>query len=117
MSKKANPAAIGLFIVIGVALGVIGLILFSSTNLFANREKFVLYFDSSLTGLNPGAPVKYRGVTVGSVVEILIHRNQADDDLSLPVIVEIDEGLLRSKTDREVNFADETLLAAHIDKG
>jgi len=33
LSKTINPAAIGLFIVVGVALGVIGLLLFSSSKL------------------------------------------------------------------------------------
>ncbi len=34
MSKKTNTTSIGLFIVTGVALGVAGLLLFSSSKLF-----------------------------------------------------------------------------------
>ena len=58
MSKKINPTSIGLFIVIGVALGVSGVLLFSSFKLFSRTRDLILYFDDSLNGLNEGAPVK-----------------------------------------------------------
>src|SRR5881396_760921 len=63
MSKKANPTFVGLFIVLGLALGLVGLIIFSSGKLFSKQQRFILYFNASLKGLNPGAPVKLRGVT------------------------------------------------------
>src|SRR5678815_2116458 len=75
MSKKANPTFIGLFFAIGLALGLAALLVFSSRSLFHPQEKSILYFDATLKGLNPGAPVKFRGVTIGSVVEILIRHN------------------------------------------
>jgi len=43
--------------------------------------------------------VKYRGVTVGSVVEIRIRHNQASNDFAMPVIIAIDEKLAQSKSD------------------
>ena len=39
MSKKINTTSIGLFIVTGVALGVIGLLLFSSSKLFTQDPR------------------------------------------------------------------------------
>ena len=72
MSKKINTTSIGLFIVIGVALGVTGLLLFSSSKLFSRTHEFIVYFDESLNGLNEGAPVKYRGVTIGSVKRVMV---------------------------------------------
>lgn len=102
MSKKANPAAIGIFIVLGLALAVAGLILFSSSNLFSRQQKFILYFDSSLKGLNQGAPVKFRGVTIGTVDQVLIRHNQAENDYFMPVIIKIDQELAQSKSDRQL---------------
>jgi len=62
MSKKANPTSIGLFFAVGIALTIVGLLLFSSRSLFHPRQMDIVYFTTSLKGLNPGAPVKYRGV-------------------------------------------------------
>jgi len=117
MSKKANPTTIGLFIVIGLVLGVAGLILFSSGKLFRKQHRFILYFDASLKGLNPGAPVKLRGVTIGSVAEVLIARNQATTDFSMPVIIDVDEALLHSRSDRQLNIGDRTLFEELVRKG
>ena len=104
MSKKANPTTVGLFFVLGLTLGVAGLVIFSAGSLFHKREKYILYFDASLKGLNPGAAVKFRGVTIGSVVEILIRHNQATNDFSMPVIIEIDTKLAQSKSDDRIQF-------------
>ena len=97
MSKKINNTSIGLFIVTGVALGVIGLLLFSSSKMFSKSHYDIIYFNESLNGLNEGAPVKYRGVTVGSVKQVMIHFNQAADDNAMPVIIEIEDNLVRRR--------------------
>jgi paraquat-inducible protein B len=97
MSKKANPTTIGLFIVAGLALGIVGLLLFSSSRLFASTMRCIVYFDSSLNGLNEGAPVKFRGVTIGQVVRVMIRYNQATNDMSMPVIIELRDDLIRAR--------------------
>ncbi len=97
MSKKINTTSIGLFIVTGVALGVIGLLLFSSSKLFSRTQDFIVYFDDSLNGLNEGAPVKFRGVTVGSVKRVMIRFNQATNDNAMPVILEIEHKLVHQR--------------------
>ncbi|MCL4179467.1 MAG: MCE family protein [Verrucomicrobia bacterium] len=97
MSKKANPTSIGIFIVVGLALGVTGLLLFGSSRWFTQTKQYILYFDSSLNGLNEGAPVKYRGVTVGSVERVMIRFNQANEDTAMPVIIELREDLIQER--------------------
>jgi paraquat-inducible protein B len=97
MSTKANPTSIGLFIVAGLALGVAGLLLFGSSRLFTRTLRCVAYFDNSLNGLNEGAPVKYRGVTIGSVERVMIRFNQATNDTAMPVIIEIRDDLIRKR--------------------
>jgi paraquat-inducible protein B len=95
--SKVNTTSIGLFIVTGVALGVAGLLLFSSFKIFSRTQDQIVYFDKSLSGLDEGAPVKYRGVTIGSVKRVMIRFNQAPNDFSLPVIIELEEELLRER--------------------
>jgi paraquat-inducible protein B len=116
-SKKANPVAIGMFIVVGSALAVVGLIIFSSRNYFRPYHKDILYFDASLKGLNPGAPVKFRGVTIGTVSEVLIRHNQASNDFSMPVIIAIDTRLAQSKSDQHLPIGQETWLNLLVQQG
>jgi paraquat-inducible protein B len=97
VSKKANPTFIGIFVFIGLALGAGGLLLFSSSRLFTRTAKYIVYFESSLNGLNDGAPVKYRGVTIGSVSRMMIRYNQARNDRAMPVIIEVREDLVRQR--------------------
>jgi len=97
MSKKASPTTIGIFVFIGILLGVGGLMLFTSSKLFTRTATLITYFDSSLNGLKEGAPVKYRGVTVGSVTRVMIRFNQATNDTSMPVIFELQEDLIRPR--------------------
>ncbi len=104
MSKKANPTAIGIFIFIGLLLGVCGLLLFTSTKLFTPTARYIIYFDSSLSGLNEGAPVKYRGVTIGSVYRVMIHYNQTTTDTAMPVIIELQEDLIRKRLEGATIF-------------
>ena len=117
MSKKANPTFVGLFIVIGLALGLVGLILFSSGKLFSKQHRFILYFNASLKGLNPGAPVKLRGVTIGSVVEVLIAHNQKTNDFAMPVIIEINQNLLQAKSDRQVTTGSRATVEDFVNRG
>ncbi len=104
MSKKVNPTAVGLFLVVGIALGVAGVLIFSAGNLFRPRQKYIVYFNASLKGLDPGAPVKFRGVSIGKVQDVLIRHNQAADDFAMPVILAIDIRLAQTKSDEEIQF-------------
>ncbi len=117
MSKKANPTSIGLFFVIGLALALGGLLVFSSRGLFHPMQTEIVYFDASLKGLNPGAPVKYRGVTIGSVQEILIRHNQSSNDFSMPVIIAIDKQLAQSKSDQQLQIGSREKLSELISQG
>jgi len=91
-----------LFIVTGLALGVMGLLLFSSSRLFTRTAQLIVYFDESLNGLDEGAPVKYRGVTIGTVKRVMVRFNQATNDYAMPVIIEVQEKLLRQRLNEPV---------------
>lgn len=117
MSKKANPATIGIFICVALALGVGAILLFSSAKLFTQTRKYILYFDESVLGLTPGAPVKFRGVTIGSVREVLIHHNQAERDRAMPVIIEVDQSILKKKNDSTINLSNDQTFRRMITNG
>lgn len=117
MSQKIKPAAIGLFIVTGLALGVAGVLLFSSSRLFSNTRDVIVYFDQSLNGLNEGAPVKYRGVRIGSVKRVMVRYNQATNDFAMPVILELEEKLLKERLGEPTNVFTEEGLELRIKGG
>ena len=117
MSKKANPTSIGLFLIIGLAIGLAGVLIFSSRSLFHPMQKEILYFNASLKGLNPGAPVKFRGVTVGSVLELLIRHNQASNDYSMPILIAIDKKVAQAKSDVSLQIGDPARLQHNIQQG
>ena len=81
---------IGAFVLGAVALIVIAILVFGSGRLFRQTRNFVLYFDTSVNGLRVGAPVKLKGVEIGSVkdIRILVEQGTAGD--KIPVVIEID---------------------------
>jgi paraquat-inducible protein B len=117
MSQKANPTTIGLFIVTGLGLGVTGLLLFSSCKLFTKTLDIIVYFDDTLNGLNEGAPVKYRGVTIGSVKRVMVHYNQAANDFAMPVILEMQEDLLKNRLGEPMEVFSEAAIQRRIHQG
>jgi paraquat-inducible protein B len=117
MSRKANPTVIGVFIVLGLALAVASVLVFSSSRIFARTKEYILYFDATLTGLDPGAAVRFRGVNIGFVKEVLIHLNQSAEDTSLPVVIVLNEDRLRERGDGSFNLANDAQLEASIKRG
>lgn len=90
MSAKAGKAVIGAFVLGALALAVIGVVLFGSGKFFTPQKKYVMYFDGSVKGLSVGAPVVFRGVKVGSVVDIILQGDMRDMTFRVPVIAEVD---------------------------
>ena len=74
-SRKANPAVIGAFVLGAIALSVAAALLFGSGQFFKDTSRWVIYFDSSVTGLDVGAPVIFSGVQVGSSFVYLTARD------------------------------------------
>jgi paraquat-inducible protein B len=100
--RRANPAMIGGFVVGAVALVVLMVVVFGSGRLFQPTHTYVLFFEGSVNGLSVGAPVKFLGVSIGSVRQILLqigdlgHPQRAfvQETNRVPVIIEIDENAI-----------------------
>jgi ABC-type transporter Mla subunit MlaD len=70
MSRKANYYKIGVFVIIGFVITVVGIVVFGAGKFFRTKIIMETYFDQSVQGLEVGAPVKYRGVQIGNVMDI-----------------------------------------------
>ncbi|VAX01126.1 Paraquat-inducible protein B [hydrothermal vent metagenome] len=90
MSKKANPTVIGAFIIGAIAIITILILLLSGNILFKKEIQAIMYFEGSVTGLHVGAPVKFRGVKIGTVTDIKLIINKETTTIQVPVLVEID---------------------------
>jgi paraquat-inducible protein B len=54
-----------------------------------------MYFEGSLAGLSPGAPITFRGVRVGQVTEVFLRYNFSDQTIRIPVFGVIDASQIR----------------------
>jgi len=70
VSRRANPAAVGGFVLVGLAILVAGILVLGGGRLFKRTIRYVVFFEGSVNGLSVGAPVKVEGVSVGQVIEI-----------------------------------------------
>lgn len=117
MNKRISPTLIGTFVVGALALVVIAVIAFGSGQLFRQTKQFVLYFSGEVNGLRVAAPVKFRGVEIGSVKEILL---QLEPDIKvqrIPVIIEVDLKKLTSRGASGAALNDPKAFKALIDQG
>lgn len=98
MSKPISPVAIGGFTVGALALLLVAVFIFGGGRfLHADKVRFVIFFDSSLNGLEIGAPVKMQGVKVGEVTDISLQIDSKATKIYKPVVIEIDRNTLTSK--------------------
>lgn len=89
MGATTKTTAVGIFVLVAVALGIVAIGMFGSGKLFESRLTYVIYFEGSVTGLNVGSPVTFRGVKVGSVSDIQVAIKNDDELVHLPVFVHI----------------------------
>ena len=92
MSRRANPSVIGAFVLGAVGLAVAAVLVFGSGTFFEERNPFVLYFDSSVKGLEVGSPVIFQGVEVGTVTTVNALINFETGVVAIPVYIEIVRG-------------------------
>ena len=108
-----------------ITLAVAAVIVLGSGRIFLRPHLFALYFSSDVNGLKVGAPVKFRGVEIGSVASILLsvgtpRQNQnaenAADQYRIPVIIDLEtEKLIRHGA--AANLDDPAQVAQAIKRG
>lgn len=70
MATPSNHWKLGLFVVTGVALGLASVVILGVRGMHKETVSYLSYFDESVQGLEVGSPVKFRGVTIGTVSKI-----------------------------------------------
>jgi paraquat-inducible protein B len=90
MSRKANPALIGLFVIGAIVIGAGSLILLGGRSLFEDKTTCVTYFDENIAGLDIGARVELGGVRVGTVTDIRIVFDENNREVRRPVTFQLE---------------------------
>src|SRR5262249_49385960 len=88
--KSTNTKIVGGFVLGALALLVAALVLFGGGALFQRTTRAVTYFEGSVTGLSVGAPVAFRGVTLGSVSNVVLQMDAQTGTAIIPVYLQFD---------------------------
>lgn len=91
MSKRANTTVIGAFVIGAIALILGAVMLFGTGQFFNARIVVVTVFEGSVTGLQVGSPVEFRGVPVGTVKNIKALYDPKKTSFVIPVYMSLDE--------------------------
>jgi paraquat-inducible protein B len=57
---------------------------------YTERIPYLVEFDGSVRGLHAGAPVEFRGIRVGSVTDVRLEIDPAEDSVRIPVTLDIE---------------------------
>lgn len=95
--KRVDPRVIGSFVVGAVILSVAALLFFGPGGFLSETRRYVIYFDSSVKGLNVGSPVRFRGVKIGQVRDINVRVRTSDFKFNIPVTIEIEPSRIEAQ--------------------
>jgi phospholipid/cholesterol/gamma-HCH transport system substrate-binding protein len=87
MEREANYAAVGAFVLLVALVGALFVYWYSDSREHREYNRYEIYFEGSVSGLERGAAVRYLGVGVGRVVDMHIDPR---DPSRVRVVVDID---------------------------
>jgi len=88
MEREANYLTVGAFVLLVSGLAAWFVIWYTDAQDKRNYQRFEIYFQGSVAGLNRGSPVRYLGVDVGRVAQIRLDPRASD---RVQIIADIDE--------------------------
>jgi paraquat-inducible protein B len=83
---------------------------------YARKIQFVMYFTGSVRGLNPGAPLEFRGIRIGEVLDIRMEFDADTTTFRIPVLVELEPDRIIHRDSKNALSPEQTLQTL-VDKG
>jgi paraquat-inducible protein B len=65
---------------------------------YTRKLQLVMYFNGSVRGLSPGAPLEFKGIRIGNVLDVKLEFNPDDTSFRIPVLVEIEPDRIVDRT-------------------
>jgi len=79
VNSKTNYTLVGLFVLISIVMIFVFVVWLVKPTDEKKLTPYKIYFTESVSGLNIDSPVKYRGVTIGKVTRMRIHRENTEE--------------------------------------
>ena len=87
MNNKVNYTLIGFLVLAGLFVMLAFIYWMLKPTSDSQTQKYAIYFNESVSGLNLNSPVKYRGIKVGEVVKLQINPKNSEQVLALVEIL------------------------------
>lgn len=112
MTRARQALRVGLFVVAGLILLVVAIALVLGGQVFTPSDRVVMRFTGSVYGLQVGAPVVFRGVNVGYVVDLGLARDRSGE-VTIPVTAALNQVAINTLggASAQTSSALQTLLA------
>ncbi len=119
MKTKISPAVVGAFVIGAFALGVLALLSFGGFSFWEKPERFVVYFDESVHGLDLGSAVKLRGVRVGRVVSLNVRYDvqNSKNRSTVAVVCELNKDMVTDSHGRTIDVSSRAELEKLVQRG
>ncbi len=117
MKTKVSPTIVGAFVMGALVLAVVALFSFGGVNFFQKPQRFVVYVDESVHGLDLGSQVKLRGVRVGRVVGLNIRYDEQRATSVVAVVCEFSKDVMTDSRGTIVDVADRAELEKLVASG
>ncbi len=117
MKTKISPAAVGMFILGALTLFVVLFLSFGGSNIFSKPSRFLIYFDESVSGLDPGAPLKVNGVRIGRVAAVNVRYDAATRKALVQTVCEINRNVLTDNAGVTIDLTNAAQLRSLIERG
>lgn len=117
MKTKVSPAIVGMFVLGALVLCVIALLSFGGLSLFSKPQRFIVYFDESVHGLDLGSPVKLRGVRVGRVVDLAIYYDDDAKQSVVAVTCELNRNVVTDAKGKQLRITGPADIQTMVDHG
>jgi paraquat-inducible protein B len=117
VKTKVSPAVVGMFVLGAFTLGVIALLSFGGLSLFSKPQRFMVYFDESVHGLDLGSPVKLRGVRIGRVVDLAIYYDDAANHSVVAVTCELNRNVIQDAKGMQLRVSGPKDIQTMVDNG
>lgn len=95
---KRNALLIGLFVVAAFIIAIAAILWLGGNDLFSTHRNARVYYQGNASGLSVGAPVTFRGVTVGQVTDVGIEVDANTLKATIPVALRLQPSALRVVT-------------------